>query len=65
MSIYLFVYFRFECENFERFLDFVEEKPAFRISFGENPRLFRAERREVQPLARVEARRSGGRLAQR
>ncbi len=40
MSIHLFVYFYFECESFEYFLDFVEEKPAFRISFGENPRLF-------------------------
>lgn len=40
MSIYLFVYFCFECKNFERFLDFAEEKPAFRISFGENLLLF-------------------------
>lgn len=40
MSIYLFVYFYFECKNFERFLDFAEEKPGFRISFGENLLLF-------------------------
>ncbi len=40
MSNYLFVYFYFECENFERFLAFVEEKPASRISFDENLLLF-------------------------